>query len=123
MGGPEDGDGKGAKAYGVAGMTDGPGSVSTLMLVVVGGELLLLEDDELAELDVDVTAGDNDCGGRVDSEGDKGVDGDDDDAPDGKGEGDEDGVEREGAAEARAAARRMRRAEDHIDVQWEHPAD
>ena len=35
MGGCEDGEGKGAKRYGVVGMTDGPGCVSTLMLVVV----------------------------------------------------------------------------------------
>jgi hypothetical protein len=35
MGGSEDGDGKGKKGYGVTGMIDGPGSVSTLILVVV----------------------------------------------------------------------------------------
>jgi hypothetical protein len=35
MGGSEDGDGKGTKGYGVTGMIDGPGSVSTLILVVV----------------------------------------------------------------------------------------
>lgn len=67
MGGSEDGDGKGAKKYGVTGMIDGPGSVSTLILVVVrsteegGGELLLPEEDRLAALDVDVTEVDNDC--------------------------------------------------------------
>jgi len=35
MGGSEDGDGNGTKGYGVTGMTDGPGSVSMLILVVV----------------------------------------------------------------------------------------
>jgi hypothetical protein len=35
IGGCEDGEGKGTKGYGVVGMTDGPGCVSTLMLVVV----------------------------------------------------------------------------------------
>ena len=60
MGGSEDGDGKGAKGYGVTGMIDGPGSVSTLRLVVVRGteegrgEILLPEEDKLAGLDVDV---------------------------------------------------------------------
>jgi hypothetical protein len=132
MEGSEDGDGKGAKAYGVTGMTDGLASVSTLILVVVegtegsGGEVLALpEDVKLAELDVDVTAAGNDCGGRVDGELDKEVDGDDDDAPDWFDEKDEDEdvVESEGTAETRAAARRMRTAEGHIDVQWGHPAD
>jgi hypothetical protein len=43
---------------------------------------LLPEGDKLAGLNVDVTEEDNDCGGRVDGEWDKGVDGDDvDDAP------------------------------------------
>src|SRR5579863_6904759 len=48
MGGCEDGEGKGAKGYGVIGMTDGPGCVSTLMLVVVvvsDAEDGLLEDE------------------------------------------------------------------------------
>jgi hypothetical protein len=57
MGGSKDGDGKGAKGYRATGMVDGPGSVSTLILVVVGstdgGELLLPEEDELARLDGD----------------------------------------------------------------------
>ena len=67
MGGSEGGDGKGAKGYGVTGMIDGPGSVSTLILVVVGsteeggGELLLPEEDMLAGLDVDVREEDNDA--------------------------------------------------------------
>jgi hypothetical protein len=108
MGGSEDGDGKGTKRYGVTGMEEGPGSVSTLILVVVsaeegGGELELLlpEEDRLGRLDVD------------DDEVDKGVDGDDDkDEYDEK----EDEVGGEGAAEARAAARRMRTAEGHMDV-------
>ena len=52
-GGSEDGDGKGEKAYRVTGMTDGPVSVSTLVLVRTG----------------------DDCGERVDGDGD----GDDDD--------------------------------------------
>jgi hypothetical protein len=82
MGGSEDGEGNGAKAYRVIGMTDGPGSVSTLILMVVRTEegvdaLLLPEKDKLAGLDVGITEGDNDCGGRVDGECDKGVDHDD----------------------------------------------
>ena len=77
MGGSEDGDGKGAKGYGVTGMIDGPGSVSTLILVVVRsteegrGELLLPEEDKLAGLDVDVTEEDNDRSERVDGGWDK----------------------------------------------------
>ena len=83
-GGSEDGDGKGEKAYRVTGMTDGPGSVSTVVLVKTG----------------------DDCGESVDS------DGEDDD------------VESEGVAEARAAARRMRTTEGHmgvepVDLIWE----
>jgi hypothetical protein len=63
-------------------MIDGPGSVSTLILVVVRteegvDELLLPEKDKLARLDVGTTEGDDDCGGRVDGERDKGVDGED----------------------------------------------
>ena len=52
MGGCEEGEGKGAKMYGVVGITDGPGCVSTLMLVDVvaaGAENGVLEevsDDE-----------------------------------------------------------------------------
>ena len=94
MGGSEDGDGKGANRFGVKGMADGPGSVSTLILVVVRnteerrGELLIPEEDKLGKLDVDVTEGD-----------DKRLDGDD-----------------EGSAEARAAARRMRTALDNMDM-------
>ena len=59
--GSDDGEWKGAKAYGVLGMTDGPGSVSTLILVVVEGaeedvdELLLPEEDKLAGLDFGIT--------------------------------------------------------------------
>jgi hypothetical protein len=109
-------------------MIDGPGSVSTLIRVVVrsteegGGELLLPEEDMMAGLDVDVTEEDNDCGERVDSGRDKGV-GDDDD--DGDAPGCVDGKEDGGAAEARiAAARRTRMAKAHMDVQWEgHPVD
>ena len=83
-GGSEDGDGKGEKAYRVTGMTDGPGSVSTLVLVRTG----------------------DDCGESVD------------------GDGEDDDVESEGVAEARAAARRMRTAESHmgvepVDLIWE----
>ena len=47
-GGSKDGDGKGEKAYRETGMTDGPGSVSTLVLVRTG----------------------DDCGERVDGDGD-----------------------------------------------------
>ena len=100
IGGSDDGEGKAAKAYGVLGMADGPGSVSTLILVVVEGteedvdEMLLAEEDKLAGLDVGVTEEeDDDCGGG------------------------------EGAAVARAAARRMKTAEDHMDVEWGHPVD
>jgi len=116
IGGSEDGDGKGANGYGVTGMTDGPGSVSTLILVVVstekGGDELLLPEDELAGLNVDITEVDNDCD-------------DDHGAPEwisgkggGNGKEDEDEVECEGTAEARAATRRMRMTEDRMDVQW-----
>ena len=35
IGGPEEGEGKGMKIYGVVGMVDGPGSVSKLPLVAV----------------------------------------------------------------------------------------
>ena len=123
MGGSEDGDGKGAKEYGVTGMIEGPGSVSTLIFVVDesteegGGELLL---DKLAGLGVGVTEEDNECGERVDGGIDKGVDGDDDgDVP-----GCVDGKEDEGAAEAcSAAARRTRMANAHMDVQRGHPVD
>ena len=55
MGGCEDGEGKGKKGYGVVGMTDGPGCVSTLMLVVVvvsGAEEVL---DEVSEEEGEVT--------------------------------------------------------------------
>jgi len=45
MGGCEDGEGKGKKGYGVVGMTDGPGCVSTLMLVVV----VVSEAEEVGE--------------------------------------------------------------------------
>jgi hypothetical protein len=107
-------------------MIDGPGSVNTLILVVVrsteegGGELLLPEEDKLAGLDVDVTEEDDDCGERVDGGWDKGVGGDDDgDAPECV-----DGKEDEGAGEARtAAARRTRMAKVHMDVQWGYPMD
>jgi len=47
MGGCEEGEGKGTKMYGVVGMTDGPGCVSTLMVVdvvVAGAENGVLED-------------------------------------------------------------------------------
>jgi hypothetical protein len=47
MGGSEEGEGKGTKAYGVVGITNGPGWVSTPLLevVVVGGA----EEEELEE--------------------------------------------------------------------------
>jgi hypothetical protein len=113
MGGSEDGDGKGTNAYGVTGMTDGLASVSTLILVVVEGaegsrgEVLFPEYDKLVELDIDVTEGDKDCGERVDGRRDKGV-------GKCKGKEDEDKVENEGAAKARAAARSMSTADDHM---------
>ena len=99
IGGSDDGEGKGANAYGVLGMTDGPGSVSTLILVVVEGteedvdELLLPKADKLARLDVVVTKKDE----GVEKEG-------------------EDKLEGEVVASARAAARRTRTAGDHMDV-------
>jgi hypothetical protein len=96
MEGSEDGDGKGAKGYGVAGMRDGPGSVSTLSTEECGGEP---DEDKVAGLDVD------DASEWVDRKGE------------GNGKEDEDKVESEGAAEARAAARRMRTTEDHMGVQ------
>jgi hypothetical protein len=110
-------------------MIDGPGSVSTLIRVVVrsteegGGELLLPEEDMMAGLDVDVTEDDNDCGERVDSGRDKGVGDDDDD--DGDAPERVDGKEDGSAAEAHtAAARRTRMAKAHMDVQWGgHPVD
>ena len=73
IGGSEEGERNGAKAYRVIGMTDGPGSVSTLILVVVRTEegvdaLLLPENDKLAGPDIGVTEGYNDCGGRVGGE-------------------------------------------------------
>ena len=88
-------------------MTDGPGSVSTLILVVVEGaeenvdELLLPEEDKLAGLDVGVTEEDNE---GIEEEG-------------------KDKLEGEGVAAVRAAARRTRMAEDHMDVKWGHPVD
>jgi len=120
MGGSEDGDGKGAKGYGVTGIINGPGSVSTLIPVVVRcteegrGELLLPEEDTLAGLDVDVTEEGDDCGERVESGRDKGVGGDDD----GNASGNVDEKGDEGAAEVRtAAARRTRTGKAHMDVQ------
>ena len=81
MGGCEEGEGKGTKMYGVVGMTDGPGCVSTLILVDVvvagaedgvleevsddedGGEVTLTEWDELRdELEWD---GGSECEGGV----------------------------------------------------------
>jgi hypothetical protein len=125
MGIPEDGDGKGTKGYGVTGITDGPGSVRTLILEVVRCteegrvELLLSEEDKLAEVDVDVTEGDNECGEWVDNRRGKGVDGDDDgDAPRFV-----DGKEDEGAADAGAAAKKTRTVKDHMEMQWGHPVD
>jgi hypothetical protein len=116
MGGSEDGDGKGAKGYGVTGMIDGPGSVSTLVLVVVrstaegGGTLLLPEEDIL---DVGVREDDKDSGERVDGGRDKGACTDNDSDVLGSVNGKEDG----GTAETRAAAaRRTRMTEAHMDV-------
>ena len=82
-------------------MTDGPGSVSTLILVVVKsteegrGELLL---NELAELGIE---------GVLEWIGDKGEGGGKDDA---------DGMESEGTADARAATTRVRTAEIHMNA-------
>jgi hypothetical protein len=73
MGGSEDGDGKGAKAYAVTGMTDALEWV--------------------------------------------------DDKGEGNGKEDDNKMESGGAAEASSAARRMRMAKNHMDVQWAHPVD
>ena len=123
MGGSDDGEGNGANAYRVIGMADGPGSVSTLILVIVRTEegvdaLLLPEKDKLAALGVGVKEGGND-GRRVDGECDKiVVDG----KEECKGE-DKDKWVSEGAAAARAATKRTRTAEDHINLQWGNPVD
>ena len=122
IGGSDDGEGKGAKVYGVLGMTNGPGSVSTVILVVGTKEdvdELLLPEDELAGLDVGVTEEDNDCVRGVDVEWDQGVDGDDGVVNESEGTG----KECESAAAARAAARRLRTAKGHMDVEWGHPVD
>ena len=71
--------------------------------------LLLPEEDKLAGPDVDVVEGNDDCGERVDTERDKGVDGEDDE--------DDGDVESEGVAEARAAARRTRMAVDRMTAE------
>ena len=96
---------------------DGPASVniSTLGIVTSTGEgrreLLLPKEDKLGGLDVDVTEVDN-----------KGVGSDDDalewvgDKGKGNGNDDEDKVESEGTAKARAETRRMREADDRMDV-------
>ena len=121
MVGSEDGDGNGAKGYGVTGMIDGPDSVSTLILVLVvvrsteeegGGELPPPEEDILVGLDVDVREEDKDCGVCVDGGRDKGVCGGNDSDVLGCVDGKEDG----GAAKTRtAAARRTMMTEAHMD--------
>jgi len=58
MGGCEEGEGKGTKMYGVVGMTDGPGCVSTLILVdvvVAGAEDGVLEEVSDGEDEGEVT--------------------------------------------------------------------
>ena len=71
--------------------------------------MLLLPEDKLAGPDVDVVEGNDDCGERVDTERDKGVDGEDDE--------DDGDVESEGVAEARATARRTRMAVDRMTAE------
>lgn len=98
-------------------MIDGPGSVSTLILVVArgteeDGDEVLLPEEELARLNVDVTEGDG--------ERDKEVEGDDGER---NGMEDKDKVEDEGAADALATARRMKTVEGHMDVMWGRPVD
>jgi hypothetical protein len=106
MGGTEDGDGKGSKVYGVTGMTDDPGSVSTLILGIVRsteegrGELLFREENGLAGLGIE---GVPECQWV----GDKG---------EGDGERDVDKVESEGTADARAAAMRATTAEVRMNA-------
>jgi hypothetical protein len=105
MGGTEDGDGKGSKVYGVTGMTDGPGSVSTLILGLVrsteeGRGELFREENGLAELG-------NEGVPECQWVGDKG---------EGDGERDVDKVESEGIADARAATMRARTAEVHMNA-------
>jgi hypothetical protein len=85
-------------------MTDGPGSVSTLILVVVRSteegedELLFPEENGLAELGIE---------GVPEWVGDKG---------EGDGKKDVDRVESEGTADALAATMRVRTAEDHMNA-------
>lgn len=84
-------------------MTDGPGSVSTLILVVRntevgGGTLLFPEENGLAELGIE---------GMTEWVGDKGG---------GDGESDVDEVESEGTADARAATMRVRMAKVHMNA-------
>jgi hypothetical protein len=87
-------------------MTDGPGSVSTLILVVVrsieegGGELLFPGERELAELGIE---------GVPDWVGGKGEGGSEKDV-------DKDKVESESIADARAATIRMRTVEVHMNA-------
>ena len=85
-------------------MTDGPGSVCTLILVVVRstevgrGELLFPEENKPAELGID---------GVPEWFGDKG---------EGDGEKVIDKLESEGTANARVATKRVRRAEVHMNA-------
>jgi hypothetical protein len=107
MGGCEEGEGKGTKMYGVVGMTDGPGCVSTLMpvdVVVADAEVGVLEEvsDDEDEGEVELPEWDEP---RDELEGNDGCDcdggimvvmnkrGDGDDAPgwaEGEDEGDDD---------------------------------
>jgi hypothetical protein len=106
--------------------------VRTLITVVVEttkgdrGELLLPDDEKPVGLGVEVADGDNDGGELVKIERENEGEGDDDnngtEFVDGDSEVDSDGKEDEGEvgsevpAIVRAAATRMRTAEDHMDV-------
>lgn len=87
-------------------MTDGPGSVSTLILVVVrsiedgGGELLFPGEKELGELGIEGVP--DWVGGMGEGGGEKDVD--------------KDKVESADTADARAATKRMRTVEVHMNA-------
>ena len=89
-GGSKDGDGKGEKAYRVTGMTDGPGSVSTPVLVRTG----------------------DDCGERVDGDGDGDGDGDDVDV-------ESEGVAEARAAARRMKTAEGHMGVEPVDLIWE----
>ena len=116
MGGCEEGEGKGTKMYGVVGMTDGPGCVSTLMLVdvvVAGAEDGVLEEvsDDEDEGEVKLPEWDE---LRDELEWDNGCDRDDTPGwAEGEDEGDEDGDD---VAKVYPAPRRTSKTDCSMDV-------